>query len=436
MAEHFDTVVVGGGSGGLAYARQAASHGARVALIERAELGGTCVNRGCVPKKMLWTAANHVREEADMDEAGVGIPGGLDFATLKARADAKIGRIRDSFDEALADCGVTLIRGEATCHAPDRIVVGDRTLSADALVLAHGALPADLDLDGIALAETSNDVLSWTSVPERIAILGGGYIGCEFAAIFACLGSEVTVADPSDRLIGPFDEDLGRAARRSLERLGVTVRLGATPTSITEGDTGLTVAFENADPVTADRVVNATGRTPNIAAIGPLAERLQVAESGALAVDARLATNVPGVHAVGDIADRLPLTPVATRDGKALADMLYGDAPDACPVDLKLVAKTCFVMPPVAEVGTPSGGAQDGTRLSDGVTAPDRDATTLHKIATDDAGRLTGVALWEDDAPDLIALAAALIAAGATRDDLFRATGVHPSFAETLVGRP
>ena len=436
MAETFDAVVVGGGSGGLAFAKQAAANGATVALVERAELGGTCVNRGCVPKKMLWTAAAHARDEADMDAAGIGLPGGIDFAALKARGDAKIASIRDSFEEALADCGVTLIRGEATCHGPDRIEVGDRTLTTRHLVIATGARPADLDLDGIGLAETSTDVLAWQAVPERIAILGGGYIGCEFAAIFAALGAEVTLADPDDRLIGPFDADLAEAARVSLERLGVTVRLGATPSRIAKDGDALTVAFEDGEPVTADRVVNATGRTPNVDALGPLSDRLEVAESGALKVDDRLATSVEGVYAVGDAADRLPLTPVATRDGKALADMLFGDDDTACPVDLRLVAKTCFVLPPVAEVGDPAGEAQTGTRLTDGVTAPEREATTVYKIATDDAGRITGAALSEDHAPELIALVSALMAAGATRDDLFRATGVHPSFSETLVGRP
>ncbi|RVT87150.1 NAD(P)/FAD-dependent oxidoreductase [Rhodobacteraceae bacterium CCMM004] len=430
MGERYDTVVIGGGSGGLAYAKAAARNGATVALIERDALGGTCVNRGCVPKKLLWKTAHHVQEARR-----AGADARVDFAALQDRIGDKIAGIRDGFVDDLAEAGVDLIRGTAAVSGPDDVEVDGRTLAAGRLVLANGARPAEAGMAGEALTDTSQDVLSWRSVPESIVILGGGYIGCEFAAIFAALGARVTVVDPSDRLLTQFDADAVAVATAALERQGIVVILGRTPEAVSETGAERAVRLDDGRTLTAARVVQAVGRTPNVDALGPISARLETADSGALAIGDRFDTSLDRVHAIGDAADRLPLTPVATRDGETLAAMLFGDGGEA--VDLGLVASAAFTLPPMAQVGSFDGDTVDtstGAPLEAGVLGGEemREETQFHKLCRRD-GRLAGVALVGEAAPELIAPFAALVGAGVR--DLSNATGVHPSFAEEMLGR-
>lgn len=432
MSQRFDTIVIGGGSAGLAFARTAAQHGAKVALVEQEALGGTCVNRGCVPKKLMWEAGwHHLSSQARAAQGLVALPATPDFAQLQKRIAEKTHDIRDSYGDAFQQENLTLIRGKAKISDPTSISVGDDPLRCDTLVQATGARPQIPDVDGAALAMTSNDVFQWETLPASLTLLGGGYIGCEFAAIFAAFGVEITLIDPDERLLGGFDADLAAAARSALEAQGVGVLLGSAPDQLVQRDGSICTVLKDRTEVTAERVVAATGRTPNTDIPGGFTQMLDLADSGAFAVDDGLQTSAPGVYAIGDCADRLPLTPVATRDGEALAHRLFGDDGTDM-IDLSYVATAAFVMPPVAQVGNlQDAEAKEGTDLAGGVLTPNEHfiMRTCRKRHFRN-GELRGAAAMGADAPEIITALAAIIAGGPSR-----ATGIHPTFAEELVGR-
>ncbi|MEL6517738.1 MAG: FAD-dependent oxidoreductase, partial [Pseudomonadota bacterium] len=414
MPSEFDSIVIGAGSGGLAYAKAAARLGARVLMVERDALGGTCVNRGCVPKKLMWDAGWHRERAVALEKQGLscGGAGRIDFGKLRAKIGRKIEAIKASYTEDLAAQGITLLSGEAQV-APDlTIMLNGSRYGADRIVLATGGRPAELDIDGAGFAETSDDLFKWTHLPRRVAILGGGYIGCEFAAILRALDVGVTLIEPSDRILDGFDAALAEAAAEVLRTRGVDLRLETAPTAVSSIAGGFHVTCDDGEAVMADRVISAVGRVPNVEVPGGLRAELSLADSGAFSVSDAFETSVARVHAIGDCADRLPLTPVATRDGEALAEQLYGKGAE--PIDLDLVATAAFIMPPVAQVGTVSGiEAQGGRDLSDGVLSSNQHwlTRTLHQVqGKGDA--VAGAALMGEGAGDMIAGFGALVAVG------------------------
>lgn len=272
---------------------------------------------------------------------------------------------------------------------------------------------------------------SWSSLPRSVILLGGGYIGCEFAAIFAALGVRVTVVEPGDQLLSGFDADLADAAAEVFEHQGIALHFRRAPERLAPWSGGFRLWLDDGSRVDAERVVAATGRVPNTDLSGGLGTRLDIAETGAFAVDSGFQTSAPGIFAIGDCADRLPLTPVATRDGEVLAQRLYGDA-RTDPIELALVATAVFVMPPVAQVGELEHGATStGSDLICGALVPSGHWTgrTAPKIMAPD-GKLRGVAAMGAGAPDIVETFGAVIAG-----DLRSATGIHPTFAEEFVGR-
>ncbi|MGR3512127.1 MAG: dihydrolipoyl dehydrogenase family protein [Paracoccaceae bacterium] len=428
----YDAIVIGGGSGGLAFAREAARCGARVMLVEKDLLGGTCVNRGCVPKKLLWEAAwPHALSAAAAERDWRAPPPIPDFGKLMQAIGEKTGCIRDSYAAAFDADRMCLRQGTAALTAPGEVVIGGETLRARHIVLATGARPARPGFDGADLAETSDDVFSWSSLPRSLILLGGGYIGCEFAAIFAALGVRVALVDPGDRLLSGFDADLANAAAEVFEQRGIALHLGQTPERLEPLSGGFRLRLDDGSSVEAERVVAATGRTHNTDLPGGLSARLDIADAGAFAVDPGLQTSAPSVFAIGDCADRLSLTPVATRDGEVLAQRLYGDA---CPelIDLSLVATSAFVMPPVAQVGVSEHhAAKTDSDLICGALVPQGHWTgqTVRKVMARD-GQLCGVAAMGASAPDIVTALGAAIAG-----DPRSATGIHPTFAQEFVGR-
>ncbi|AJE45548.1 dihydrolipoyl dehydrogenase family protein [Celeribacter indicus] len=439
-APDFDSIVIGAGSAGLAFAQEAAQNGARIALVERGAIGGTCVNRGCVPKKLMWEAASLMARTTETARLGLSDAARFDLRTLREAIQRRLSDIHDDYATKLAEKGVTLLRGTAHLPEPGCVEIDGKPHRARQIVIATGARPQQPDLDGIGLAATSDQVFHWTAVPERLAILGGGYIGAEFASIFAALGAKVTLIEPGDRILSEFDAELVATVSEMLEARGITLRLGTAPTCLAQSPEGLQVVLGDGPPVTADRVLSAVGRQPNVDTLGPLVAGLDRAKSGALAVDARFETSQPGLFAIGDVADRLPLTPVAVRDGETLAHMLHGRG--GTQVDLSLVATACYTIPPMAQVGhlSPEGGRTEETTLHPLETwVLAREGSGLDRsrsrLAYDAEGRLTGAGLLSKAAPDLIAGFAALLAAGATRETLSQATGTHPSFAEDVIGR-
>nr|WP_282128849.1 FAD-dependent oxidoreductase [Roseobacter litoralis] len=427
----FDTIVIGAGSAGLAFARTAADLGARVLLIERDALGGTCVNRGCVPKKILWAAGRTARSIAQAADQGIAQSSSINFPALIRKRDAHIADIRASFADQLTEKGVTVRRGEATVCNANTVVVGDETYHAQHLVLATGGRPARIEIEGAEHLQNSDDVLSWEARPEHLAIIGGGYIGCEFAAIFRALGSEVTLIHNGPNILDKFPKDLALHAQSGLRETGISIQTNDSVTAIKKDDT-LKYFCKSGRMGTADVVVAASGRSPNIDQLGEFVKALKTAESGALAISDQFQTSCAGVYAIGDVADRLPLTPVATADGTTLAHMLHGQG--ATVANLDLVATTAFVYPPAAFVGSTNntkGKSGTVTPLAQNVLGQSSHDPDFYQLSVDEKNKtLTGAAIAAEGAEDIIAMASALIAAKASADAFTDATPVHPSFAE------
>lgn len=441
-APRHDAIVIGGGSAASAFARGAAGFGARVLLIERGHLGGTCVNRGCVPKKLLWIASRTAGGIADLARVGIAADacaGAIDYAVLHRRIDDELTALRASFAAALAHAGVAVLRGEAEVRDAKTVRVDGVDYACETLVLATGARPTRIAVDGAGLMSVSDDVFAWSTLPSRLLIVGGGYVGCEFAAIYAALGVDVTLVTHGDRVLERFDADAVDVVTRNLRNRGVDLRMNAGLDRVArvEGD-ALEVGFGDGSIGTWDRVLCATGRKPALDCAIALGDRLEKGANGALAVDDRLCTSVPGVHAIGDVAARIPLTPVATRDGAALASILYGHGGTVA--DLSTVASTVFVHPEIAQVGAfgqehPAVGCHVDP-LERGVLRAARgcEGEVFQKVSVDAGGRVAGAVLVGDGASEVIAWCAASIGAGLPADALASAVPIHPSYAEELVG--
>ena len=446
----FDAIVIGGGSAGLAFAKEAAGLGARVALVEMAELGGTCVNRGCVPKKMLWHVAHARREEDALTESGHLVsPALLDFASVQDRVRTHVEGLRDTFEDELEEAGVTLLRGHARLEEGG-VEMDGRALAARRVVIATGsvALTPD-DLPGGDLCDVSDAVFDWRELPERLVIAGGGYIGVEFATVFSGLGTEVTLIEDGDEILEGFDPDAIAQVREHLERDGVELITGAALAGVERRDNALLARSDAGHAIACDRVLFAVGREPRLDSLGPRAKELERAGSGALEVSDAFETSIPGVFAVGDAADRMPLTPVARRDAAWLARHLFGGEAGER-LDLDLVATVAFTDPPLAQVGRVRGEeltveSDTVAPLHDGLMERGRGeagqlpagrAVFMHKIASEGPdGPLRGAVLLSRGAADEIGWVAALVAGGLPRSALARPAAVHPSFAEEMVGK-
>ena len=433
----FDSIVIGAGSARLAYAQTAAKLGANVLLVERDALGGTCVNRECVPKKVLWAASGIARSATHTAQQGISTDISFDFKKLVAKRDAHIRSINASFETSLEDVGVTLIRGDATLLNAHSVRIRDEVFTASHIILATGGRPSKMDIEGAQHVMDSRDVLEWTTLPARMMIVGGGYIGCEFAAIFTALGVKVTLVHDGAHILDSFAETMAKHVQSGLEAAGIDLLTENGLESVSKRGGEFDCLLKPGQTLTVDAVVAAVGRTPNIEQLGPFSGRLETVSNGALAVTAQFATNVAGIYAIGDVADRLPLTPVATADVTALAHMLHCDG--AATVDLDLVATTTFVYPPAAFVGSVGDAPELAGKvvaLVQNILAPDSArAPDFYKIGFDEAtGAMTGAPIISDSAPDLIALCAALIAAKAPASAFTEATAIHPSFAEEFFG--
>ena len=429
----FDSIVIGGGSAGLAFAQEAAKLGASILMIERDALGGTCVNRGCVPKKILWAAGGIVRAQNNAAQQGIMTQTNIDFAALVEKRDAHIGSIQKSFVDSLDDADIKLVRGDATFEADKTVTVDGIKYTASSTVIATGGRPATLDIDGAEHLETSDDVFKWGTLPRELLIVGGGYIGCEFAAIFHAMDVKVTLIHDGDHLLDTFPAPLAKHVQNGLRAAGVTVITDDSLKRAMTQNGVLSYELKSGTTGQVDRIISAVGRTPNIDTLGQVVQALDCAESGALKIDDGFRTSHAGVFAIGDVADRLPLTPVATADGTALAHMLFGQGATA--IDLDLVATTTFVYPPAAFVGAANDTVtkQDAlTPLAENVLSDKTDhASDFYQLSfASEGGRMTGAQIVASGAEDMIAFAAAMIAAKTPATSFERATAVHPSFAE------
>jgi glutathione reductase (NADPH) len=441
-----DFFVIGGGSGGVRAARIAAQYGAKVTIAEEYRMGGTCVIRGCVPKKLLVYAA-HVHDEI-ADAAGFGwtIPEAtFDWATLIANKDKEIGRLEEIYTTNVGKAGATIVKSRAEfidAHTLRLLKTGE-TVRAKNILIATGAAPNHgAAIPGIEHVISSNEVFHLEKQPKRIVIQGGGYIALEFAGIFAGLGTQVSLVYRGDNILRGFDEDVRTHLRTEMEKRGITILTGVTVSKVDKHGDDFTAQLSNGSSIAADQVMFAIGRHPNVTNFG--IEKAGVAinpKNGGIAVDEFGCTNVPHIYAVGDVTHRLNLTPVAVREGHAIADTIFGNKPTR--VDHEDVPTAVFSQPEVGVVGLSETQARAKLSHVDiykasfrpmKATLSGRDTRILMKLVVDAASdRVVGCHIVGDGAGEMIQILGIAVKMKATKADFDATMAVHPTAAEELV---
>ncbi|MGA2041804.1 MAG: glutathione-disulfide reductase [Roseiarcus sp.] len=444
MTFEVDLFVIGAGSGGVRAARIAAGHGARVLVAEEFRIGGTCVIRGCVPKKLLVYASRFADDFADA--AGYGWRLGeasFDWPALVAAKEREISRLSGIYRANLESAGVATIEERADVAGPHAVrLAGGRLVTARHILIATGAAPERLPrAPGLELAITSNEIFDLPTFPNRLLIVGGGYIGVEFASLFARLGAAVTQVTRADNVLRGFDEDMRIGLRDALGHAGVVFGFGRLPTGVERSRDGLRVTLSDGEAIAVDQVLLATGRRPNTAGLGLEAAGVALDAVGAVEVDAWSATRVPSIHAVGDVTNRIALTPVAIREGHALADHLFGGRPVA--VDHADVASAVFTTPEIGAVGLTEAQARARHAIVDiyrssfrplKATLSGRREQTIMKLVVDgETDRVLGAHILGHEAGEMIQLIAIAVKMKATKADLDATLAVHPTAAEELV---
>jgi glutathione reductase (NADPH) len=446
MAE-FDTdlFVIGGGSGGVRAARIAAQHGARVAIAEEYRMGGTCVIRGCVPKKLL-VYASHIHHEIE-DAAGFGwtIPQAtFDWPTLIANKDKEIARLEAAYTVNVEKAGARVLKTRAEFLDPHtlRLATGEKIRSKYVLIATGGAPNHGLAIPGIEHVISSNEVFHLHSLPKRILIQGGGYIALEFACIFAGFGSDVTVVYRGENVLRGFDEDVRAHVRGEMENEGITILTGCTVNKVDKHGKDFTSHLSNGSSIASDQVMFAIGRHPNVANLG--LEKAGVAinpSNGGIAVDSFSKTSVPNIYAIGDVTHRINLTPVAIREGHAFADTVFGGR--QVQVDHVDIPTAVFCQPEVGTVGLTETQARaqfshvdiyKATFRPMKATLSGRDTKVLMKLVVDArTDRVVGCHIVGDGAAEMVQVLGIAVKMKATKADFDATMALHPTAAEELV---
>jgi glutathione reductase (NADPH) len=440
-----DYFVIGAGSGGVRSSRIAAGLGARVMIAEDYRVGGTCVIRGCVPKKLLTYAAHFHEDFEDARGYGwtVGTPT-FSWSTLIENKDREIARLEGIYRKLLAGSGVTLVEGRARVVDPHTVEVSGRRITAAHILVATGGWPRVPAIAGAELGITSNEAFELKALPRRVLIVGGGYIAVEFAGIFRGLGSEVTISYRGDQILRGFDADVRTHLAAELRKKGIRILLASDVMSLAKAPGGgIDVVLDDASVpgLTVDAVLFATGRVPNTANLGLEAVGVELNAEGAVVVDAHGTSSVPSIHAAGDVTHRIALTPVAIREGQAIAQTLFGKS--AVAMDHRDVPAAVFSQPPVSVVGLSEEEAvaafgeveiykTDFKPLKH--TLSGRDERTLMKLVVDRASqRVVGAHMVGADAPEIIQGLAIAVKAGLTKQQFDATVGIHPTAAEEFV---
>ncbi|PHP19417.1 glutathione-disulfide reductase [Sphingobium sp. IP1] len=440
----FDLFVIGAGSGGVRASRVAAAHGAKVAVAEEFRVGGTCVIRGCVPKKLLIYGAHFAEDLKDARRFGWNVPDcGFEWATLRDNVLADVDRLEGLYTNTLNSHKVELIAERVTVTGPHSVkLVSGREVTAKVILVATGAWPLIPEVEGAEHGITSNEVFHLDECPKRIVIVGGGYIANEFAGIFHQFGSHVTMVNRGGTLLRGYDEQIRDRLLQISTMKGINFRFNAQMEKIEKKEDGtLCVHFKNGDPVAADIVLFATGRRPHTDGLGLENAGVEIDDKGAIKVDEYSRTSCESIYAVGDVTDRLQLTPVAIREGHAFADTVFGNNPRT--VDYSCVPSAVFSHPPLAGVGLTEAQAKNkyGTvkvytsdfRPMKNVLAG-RDERALYKMVVDaTTNKVVGLHMIGPDAPEILQAAAVAVKAGLTKQDFDDTVALHPSMAEELV---
>ena len=440
----FDLIVIGAGSGGVRAARVAAAHGARVAIAEEFRVGGTCVIRGCVPKKLLVYGAHFAEDLNDAAMFGWDIQHcRFDWPVLRDNVLAEVDRLEGLYRQTLTNHKVTIFDERAVVTGPNSVrLASGKEVSATRILIATGARPHMPEIDGIAHAMSSNEVFLMEKLPGRVVIAGGGYIANEFAGIFHQFGSQVTIVNRSDVILRGYDEQIrDRLLQISLAK-GIQFRFHSSFERIEKlADGALKLTMAGCDDIEADAVLFATGRMPNVEGLGLDTAGVKLGDKGEVAVDTHSRTSVQSIFAIGDVTDRVQLTPVAIREGQAFADREFGELDTT--VDYASIPSAVFSHPPLAGVGLTEGEARNTlgsvrTYTSDfrpmkNVLAG-RNERSLYKLVVDGmTDEVVGVHMIGPDAPELLQVAAIAVKAKLKKADFDATVALHPTMAEELV---
>ncbi|MBI1363788.1 MAG: glutathione-disulfide reductase [Proteobacteria bacterium] len=441
--QHADLFVIGAGSGGLAAAKRTASYGASVIIAEKDRVGGTCVIRGCVPKKMMVNAATF--SDALADAAGYGFDvmnNGFNFSGFVQRRNAEVDRLNTLHISLLEKAGVRLVTGHAELVDAHTVRVGQNMYTANKILIATGGHPTKPDVPGTELGITSDELWSIDTLPARMAVVGAGYIGVEFAGIFAALGSKVDLIYRHDLPLRDFDREVAGQLVTEMAARGVTCHASQSPASLVRTNGGILLTLTNGMEIEADTVVFATGRAPNTANIGLNKVGIKTHPNGTIIVNDRLETNVPDIFAVGDMANAANLTPVAIRDGRIFADTHFGNKPRIPTYDT--IATAIFSTPPIGTVGMSEEQARhayhDDVQIYKARFRPmvhtftGREEKVFMKLITrKSTQKVLGMHMIGRDAAEIIQGFALAVTHGMTKVQLDAALAIHPTSAEEFV---
>jgi glutathione reductase (NADPH) len=441
----YDLFVIGAGSGGVRAARFSANYGARVAIAEDMFMGGTCVNVGCIPKKLFVYAAHYHEDFADSASYGwtVEAPGADDFnwRTLVENKDTEIKRLNGIYERLLGNSGVEIVNGRATLVDAHTVAVNGKEYSAKTILVATGGWPVVPDIPGKEHIVTSTEAFYLDELPKRAIVVGGGYIAVEFAGIFNGIGVDTTLMYRGPLFMRGFDQDVRTHLAGEMAKKGIDMKFSTNIASIEKTDTGLVATCEDGLTVETDLIMYATGRAPKVAGLGLEALGVAMEDNGAIVVDDQFKTSVDSIYAIGDVIDRLQLTPVALAEGMAVAKTLFRDEPSTA--DYDHVATAVFSQPPVGTVGLTEEEARErhgdvaifrSTFRALKHTLTGRDEQTMMKMIVDKkTDKVLGVHMVGADAGEILQGIAVALKAGATKAVFDSTIGIHPTLAEEFV---
>ena len=441
----YDFLIIGAGTGGMAAAKRAAEYGAKVGLIEKEKVGGTCLNRGCTPKKLMVYAADFALQESLAVSYGwQECERKLDWSLLMQRIHQRLDSISNSFKDTFAEKGIDLIYGEAKFVDRQTVKVGERSLSADKILIAVGGHPIKPDFPGKELAITSRQMFQLSEIPQKIAIVGGGYIGVEFSSMMNAFGSEVVFMDTSEQILSGFDRDLRKNVQQGLIERGIEFIGEATAEKIEQDGDRLKLHLDNERTIVVDKVLLATGRAPSTKSLDLDKAGVATGDKGEIKVDEYCRTQNPNIYAVGDCIDRVPLTPVAKAEALAVVETICGKEPRS--IDYTYVTSAVFSRPEAATVGMNEESARE--KYGDEVKCyRDRTTPMLYSLADEaeqeeviiklvtvgESEKIVGAHMVGEHAADMIQCLGVAIRKGITKQDLDNSFGIHPTVGEEFM---
>lgn len=440
--DKFELLIIGAGTGGMAAAKKAASYGVKVGLVEKEKVGGTCLNRGCTPKKLMVYAADFALKESLAASYGwQKCDRHIDWKRLMHKIHQRLDNLSQSFLETFQEKGIEMIWGEAKFISDRTLKVQDRQISADRILIAVGGHPIKPDIPGKELAITSREMFQLEKIPEKLAIIGGGYIGTEFASMMNVFGSEVVFMDTDEMILSGFDRDLRNHVHQGLIQRGIKFIGQTTAKEIEKVENRLQLNLDNGENITADVVLLATGRAPNTKSLDLERAGIEVGDKGEIKVDSYCRTNREHIYAIGDCIDRISLTPVAKAEASAVIETMYGKQPQA--VDYTYVTSAVFARPEAATIGMSEREARKQygeqvrcycDRISPMLYSLTENAeaekATFKLVVKGEEETILGAHMVGEHAADIIQSLGVAIALGITKPELDRAFGIHPTIGE------